>query len=627
MKRVKEIETLEKTGWKWAERITAMLIAIALAWIVFLAATTVYSADDYWYSTFMDGGVGHYFQMMKEHYLTFNGRMFVHFIAQLILHCGNGMFAVFLVGVCVLIPYTVHKMDAAHKTDWKSDRYRGLICALLFLIGVLTMPRSVLVKGVLWISAFCNYALPTAMIILEIFLLQRITSDREKRFYASDLLIFLYIFLCGATTEQMGAVSIMVAFYFAVKCVIQKTKRGAFCFAALVSGGLGLMTILMSPATQQRFGSEIILDVTQRRGFLPHMTAQVSSQAEFLQENALILCALAVLFLITGCFLSRNKEGRYLIVSILWIMISLVSVAGLSFSEGTLRIVWYVGVVCLLLVQAVMYLTTGYEGLALVQLAGVASAGVMLLTSSGGNRTMLPFFLCILAVASGVLSALLSSVRPPAVVGMLAVISVLSFYAVAVQIPGYWHNYRIDQMNHQSAARSEKTGVVNYCIDYDMSYTHSKIYNNMYYYSKWLEAEKIDTEKCSVYLYGNGLPNVYADGVRSTLPALVGKNGEYLLPLWFVVTALGGTVDTVERVEDLSVNHLKIVLGDTMFDYVSKGDNVTVRWKNAEGDARTIEGETVSDFMDVCISERIFTEAFGFEVREEGGDIFVETGM
>ncbi len=57
-----------------------LLIIICLALVAFLAGITVYSSDDYWYSTFMDGGVARYFGMMKEHYLTCNGRNLVHFL-------------------------------------------------------------------------------------------------------------------------------------------------------------------------------------------------------------------------------------------------------------------------------------------------------------------------------------------------------------------------------------------------------------------------------------------------------------------------------------------------------------------------------------------------------------------
>lgn len=51
-----------------------------------------------------------YFGMMKEHYLTCNGRNLVHFFAQLILHFGNWLFVIFAVGIFLLIPLSVDKI-------------------------------------------------------------------------------------------------------------------------------------------------------------------------------------------------------------------------------------------------------------------------------------------------------------------------------------------------------------------------------------------------------------------------------------------------------------------------------------------------------------------------------------
>ena len=53
-----------------------------------------------------------------------------------------------------------------------AQRPRGQVpaCLALFGAGVLALPRALLVEGLLWTSAFCNYALPTAMIVGELLL-------------------------------------------------------------------------------------------------------------------------------------------------------------------------------------------------------------------------------------------------------------------------------------------------------------------------------------------------------------------------------------------------------------------------------------------------------------------------
>ena len=143
----------------WSRGFLFLMIMISCVFLAILSMTTVYSSDDYWYSTFMDDGVSEYLNLMKEHYLTFNGRVFVHFIAQLILHSGNILFTVFTITLFTLIPIAAAGMDRRTTADDIA------ITVLVFLIGILALPRAVMVNGVLWISGFCNYALSAAMIL------------------------------------------------------------------------------------------------------------------------------------------------------------------------------------------------------------------------------------------------------------------------------------------------------------------------------------------------------------------------------------------------------------------------------------------------------------------------------
>ena len=153
-----------------------LLIMILTGLIAFLAGITVYSSDDYWYSTFMNGGIAEYFRMMKEHYLTCNGRNLVHFFAQLILHFGNGLFAVFAVGIFLLIPLSADRIRGigcsgdtgdvvyggkekygsanGEKTKDTNGRPELFMILIFFAAGILLLPLPVMVNGVLWISGF-----------------------------------------------------------------------------------------------------------------------------------------------------------------------------------------------------------------------------------------------------------------------------------------------------------------------------------------------------------------------------------------------------------------------------------------------------------------------------------------
>lgn len=165
----------------------------------FLLGIAVYSADDYWYSTFMDGGLGEYLHLMRVHYEEMNGRMLVHAAAQLILHCGSWLFALAGTALTLAIPWA--SLRAA-----RLPAARHVACLLIFGAGLLLMPGGMLSRGFLWTSAFCNYVLPTAMVCALLPLLQRLSERGGSLPLAAGTAFFSL--LCGATTEQSGFVAL-----------------------------------------------------------------------------------------------------------------------------------------------------------------------------------------------------------------------------------------------------------------------------------------------------------------------------------------------------------------------------------------------------------------------------------
>ena len=141
-----------------ARVVQAVAAAAVFTGVTALMCISLCSADDFWYSTFLDGGVAQFLELSRYHYEVFNGRVLVHLAAQVILHFGRWCFALFGLLCCLAIPLAALKA---------AQRPRGQVpaCLALFGAGVLALPRALLVEGLLWTSAFCNYALPTAMIV------------------------------------------------------------------------------------------------------------------------------------------------------------------------------------------------------------------------------------------------------------------------------------------------------------------------------------------------------------------------------------------------------------------------------------------------------------------------------
>ncbi len=617
-----------------------LLIIICLALVAFLAGITVYSSDDYWYSTFMDGGVARYFGMMKEHYLTCNGRNLVHFFAQLILHFGNWLFVIFAVGIFLLIPLSVDKIRSdcgltsrhanrgivslagAERDKMTSgwNRPEFFMLFFFFAAGILLLPLSVMVNGILWISGFCNYVLPAGMAAAEIMIMKRFAARPMRHFFMSDIAVWIFAFLCGATTEQGGSVSVLICFFFLVTCIAENRRRILSCMIAFFCGVLGLLTIFLSPATRSRAGAEA---PGQSQGMLQHFVEQAGKQAAFFSEYTSVLVMTALFFACTAAFfLLRKKRGSGTAATVLF-LISSAFLAGLRFFDGTVRTASYTGVMFCLLIAAIFYLFTEYREISLLLLNALASLAVMLMTSSAGHRIYLPFCLWLLAALSWILSSLSARWRPTARIIFALLCTAVICVQMWIQIPGYLQNYRVDQMNHESARQARNGKELLYCIDYDMDYTHVKAYSDPYFYQSYLKSEGLPADT-RVYFYSRQLPSVWAGDKKTSFPTVQAKESEYgyLLPLRDIVELLGGTVE----VQSGWRAPITVTLEDRVYQCVRDGQKFTVSGETDDGEPLEVEGEIASGYYCTCVSENIYTDAFGLEVKrsEDGMKIMLD---
>ncbi len=609
-----------------------LLIIICLGLIAFLAGITVYSSDDYWYSTFMDGGIIHYFGMMKEHYLTCNGRNLVHFFAQLILHFGNWLFVIFAAGIFLLIPLSANRIRSGCRmtsryvsaegislSETKEDkiilggnRPEFFMILFFFAAGILLLPLPVLVNGVLWISGFCNYALPAGMAAAEMMIMKRFAARQTRRFFISDIAVWIFAFLCGATTEQGGSVSVLICLFFLVRCVAENRRRVLSCLMAFLCGTLGLLTIFLSPATRNRAGAEA---PGQSEGMIQHFAEQAGKQAGFFSGYTSVLIMIALFFIGTTIFFLFWKGRLAGAAAAVLLVISSAFLAGLRFSEGIARTVSYTGVMLCILAAAVFYLFTEYREISLLLINAVASLAVMLLTSSTGHRIYLPFCLWLLTALSWLLSSLTAQARPTVRITLALLCTAAVCWQMWMQIPGYLHNYEIDRMNRESARQARESGELYYCIDYNLDYTHVKAYSDAYFYQSYLKSEGLPADT-KTYFYSEKLPSVWVDGEKTSFPAMEGEESGYLLPLRDIVELLGGTVE----VQSGWRAPITVTLGGRVYQCIKDQDTFIVSGTSEDGTELQVEGENARGYYCTCVSENIYTDAFGLELeRSEDG--------
>lgn len=525
-------ERARKAAW-------GIALALPLAALVFLAFITTLSADDYWYSTFFRNGLGGYLALMKEHYLTFNGRMVVHFFAQLTLALGNWAFAPICGGLTVLIPLLSAK---AGEKPAPALPAAALFCGILLLL-----PRSYFATAYLWTSAFFNYVFPTAMLAAELFLLDRVV--RRKTTPAATALLVVYAFLCGATTEQAGAVAVGFAFCLVVDALAFRRERRALWLGLGCAGAslLGLLTVFLSPATLARARMEVGASP------LDKLWSGLQNEARLFLGELRVCLLLSALFMAAACFLWRQDRRKF---AALCAAAALVPPLAHFLPEG----VWAPALLLLFLAlaacAAALFFLSADKLSAYLILGGLGSAAVMLFTNSIAPRTILPAILFLLAAAARMGAAALEDIPLPSCI-VAGVVTLAALAAILPQFPGYLHNYRVEQENMAYIRDAKETGVL-YCnVDYLPDYTHTKMCGDGYFYNTYL-AYAGAGDGMQVLLRSDSGYDLYAGDQRWSVPACRVDGA-----LQFHVRALealGGTVEYVNGRTEVRLGDKSCVL-------------------------------------------------------------------
>ena len=580
---------------------TAVVAAVLFLALAALLGITVYSADDYWYSTFMDGGFGEFLELTREHYMTFNGRVLVHVVAQLILHFGTWFFAVVGTALCASLPCAA--VLAAGR-----GRDRLGICAAVFAIGLLVMPHGMLVQGVLWISAFCNYVLPTAMLFGEILMLSRVTSRDSVSLRALPLCALCGL-ACGATTEQSGFVALAASLFFCLVCLIENRRTLAAPLLTAVCNALGLLTVFMSPATQSRFEQE-----TRASGAAETLDAlwhSFEDHAWVLGSSRIMAILLALLFICAAIVLRRATSRRAALAAAL---VPVPFALFIPFCPIARLPVLYAALFAALLLCALALILAKRRVQGLLILCAIAAVCVMLPTNTTGERVLLPFYLCMLGSASLLAGEAAELIKPVLRLGGL---SLAAAAVLVLRIPTFGaclDNYRVERLNLDYAREARDTGVLYYCMDYNMEYTHTKAFNSDYFFEMYLKSAGLDPEETRVYAYGEGLPVAYLNGERLPSPAITGRDGEYLLPVDSIVEGLGGTVkrETDSRTLDLNGVTYRITYPDER--------TARIVWTTPSG-TRSVTAERPEHYFCFSLPESTLTTLFPLTISESEGRV------
>ena len=181
---------------QWAD---LLLLAVAFLALLLLTAKITIYCDDYFYGLFFRNGWSGFWDMTVWHYLNFNGRAFVHFMAEVALIFDTKLF-ILLNPLMLAVAFLLGSRLQSGKTPWRFL----LSLSAVGMTVVMALPIQFLNTSLLWISASFNYLFPIFFLMLALWQLQR---DTEKR--RLHPLTMVLIFLAGATTEQSGLAAIV----------------------------------------------------------------------------------------------------------------------------------------------------------------------------------------------------------------------------------------------------------------------------------------------------------------------------------------------------------------------------------------------------------------------------------
>lgn len=500
--------------------------AAALALILFtLAFMTSRSMDDYYYYAFWNDGFSAFLRNFSDHYQSMNGRTFIHVVLTVVLRGGTAVFALVSVGLAVATPLLAHKLTGSNASP--------LPAIAVFMAALLLAPRSIMVQGILWQSAYFNYVFPTAMIVLLLYLLQR-TLYIERLKPAAAVGVMVCAFLCGATTEQSGLLAVCAVLAVCAQCLLTARKRLWLPLACLLTAAAGVCTIFLSPATQTRFLHE------QASPTWPTLCRGLTSQARLIQGEPAILALLALLFLLLALFCAARWNGKLAPVFILLPLSALLGVL-LSGEEGLLPC--YVALLAVTVGVGAFFWLKGARPLGILLALAVGSLLVIAATKSSEVRTVTPFYLYIVTALSYCLGALWDGKWKPLSCVCAALLVVAGVIYIGYHMPHYVYNYAIEQFNHAAERQAHTTHVLGYNIDYQMDYTYSKPITSSFCRKHYLSALGLSDDDCLLYFYSSTLPNIFLGGRPLEFPAIPDGNGGFLLPLRPIIESLGGTVD------------------------------------------------------------------------------------
>ncbi len=499
------------------------VLAICIFLLCLFSFVDLY-ADDYYYGQFFDDGVRSFFRMNVEHYKTFNGRVFVHILAEIVLLYKPVLYPCAALFLTVMLFFLSAK--AVHL-----DTIQLLRMIALGATFMLTVNVSILRESLLWVSASFNYLYPTFMVVLSIFLFIKAEDKRIVR--------YIVFFLTGATTEQGGITFLAVVMAVFVWGIVRKDKKLRLrAVLAFVFAFVGVVTVFLSPATMVRVGRENSDGIDDFLGKLNFevIFSRIADLSYYIFSADGAGRITAIFYISTGLYyLKRSKK-----IAVCAFLLSGMSVFTAIFScEAYVPVLLMISGTVFQFIIAVRSLKHEQTHIdtfvAYLTVASAASVYPLIFTESIFPRTVFPYCVYSIVIISLYINFLLTQIRKADMI--LALSSLVVMGMSMPMLMGYYHNFCLSRDNLNSV-RNTADGKAYFCMDYDEAYQHTAMYDDGFFYSMYRDYYGID-KSIEIYFRGeNCIPIENGAGEQLLSPIII-SDGVAYAPLHLIIQELG----------------------------------------------------------------------------------------
>lgn len=320
---------------KRSKKFICVCIFIFLIMFVLNYLTVLY-ADDFSYSfvwgkNYRISSIKDIFISQINHYHMVNGRIEVHFLAQLFLLIGKKWFNIInaLIYICLILEIYYFIMGTFKNSKW--ELLPIIHAGLWFLTPAFG-------ENFLWLIGSCNYEIPMVLMLFYLIFYKKAIGNK----YANKNMMFVFMLLLGivvgASNEAMGMMTLFISVIYTI-IAFKEQQNKIWMLAGILGNILGVLSIILSPGQGARL---------KNSGGFTNIIGIIKNIIYIVNDYFNYLLPILLIVIICG-YIKRKEILKDNIEHVIMIFSSIVSVLMFSVSPQMPKRVWITAIVLILI--------------------------------------------------------------------------------------------------------------------------------------------------------------------------------------------------------------------------------------------------------------------------------------